>query len=281
LLFIDRKRDLAVLKVASELPPLKLAKECRKGEKVVVIGSPGTGEGMAENSVTDGVLSNHDTKQRGMSWVQYTAATNHGNSGGPVLNGRGEVVCVVCTAAAVPDMTQMFLGVPFWEVAKALEKADALTARDPGQVPAEHDFTVTFSWVGKAAFFASEQMDVLSEVFQVANRNRVDPGKVLGSNPQAVKKLQECDKRHGLFAVLAKSGLPRAAGCKAIREATRDKLRELWELHNEMADWVEHPRGIRDGFFTSKAKDCLAKMNRLLEAIALDLGMDVSLAIQG
>jgi hypothetical protein len=33
--------------------------------------------------------------------------------------------------------------------------------------------------------------------------------------------------------------------------------------------------------FTSKAKDCLAKMNRLLEAIALDLGVDVSLAIQG
>src|SRR5579884_2425319 len=56
----DRTRDLAVLRVATELPPLPIAaKETPKGEKVVVIGSPGTLPGeTADNSITDGLLGN-------------------------------------------------------------------------------------------------------------------------------------------------------------------------------------------------------------------------------
>jgi hypothetical protein len=281
LLFIDRKRDLAVLKVASDLPPLKLAKGWRNGENLVVIGSPGLEEGVSENAVTEGVLSNRETNQRGMSWVQYTAATNHGNSGGPVLNARGEVVCVVCTAAAVRDMTQMFLGIPAWEVQKALDQADTLTAKDPAQVPAESDFIVTYSWVAKATACASDLMDIQSQVFAAAIRNRTDPRTILASNPQIVKKMEALENQHALFAKLAQGGLLKAAANKGIREQTRDRLRDLWELHNEMMSWNENPRGIRDGYFAVKTKECADKMLRLVESIALDLGMDWKLAVQG
>jgi serine protease Do len=90
----DPKTDIAVLKIdAKNLPvlPLGSARDLKVGEWVLAIGSPFG----FENSVTAGVVS---AKGRALPddsfvpFIQTDVAVNPGNSGGPLLNTRGEVV---------------------------------------------------------------------------------------------------------------------------------------------------------------------------------------------
>ena len=90
----DPKTDVAVLKIdAKNLPVVRLGntRDLQVGEWVLAIGSP---YGF-ENSVTAGVVS---AKGRSLPddsmvpFIQTDVAVNPGNSGGPLLNARGEVV---------------------------------------------------------------------------------------------------------------------------------------------------------------------------------------------
>lgn len=86
--------DLALLKVeAHGLPALKfeLKSEVQPGELVFAIGSP---EGL-QNSVSLGVVSSawrQPNPDNPMVYMQTDAPMNPGNSGGPLLNVKGEVV---------------------------------------------------------------------------------------------------------------------------------------------------------------------------------------------
>jgi S1-C subfamily serine protease len=113
----DRLTDLAVLKVnipAGQAPALRLADydEIRVGQKAIAIGMPlATGSNMGLDkspTVTTGVISAKDRSlpiesrtKPGVNdftvenLLQTDAAVNPGNSGGPLLNSRGEVVGVV------------------------------------------------------------------------------------------------------------------------------------------------------------------------------------------
>jgi serine protease Do len=91
----DAQSDVAVLKVsASGLPFLRTgdSKTLKPGQWVVAIGSP---FGL-EHSVTAGIVSavgrNTGGQQRYVPFIQTDVAINRGNSGGPLLNTRGEVV---------------------------------------------------------------------------------------------------------------------------------------------------------------------------------------------
>jgi S1-C subfamily serine protease len=96
----DRSTDVAVLKVdvpQDALTPLPLgdSSKVQVGEPVVAIGNP-LGE---DRTVTAGIVS---AVQRDISSlepgiqipgaIQTDAAINHGNSGGPLINNRGEVI---------------------------------------------------------------------------------------------------------------------------------------------------------------------------------------------
>ncbi|MCC6715893.1 MAG: Do family serine endopeptidase [Gammaproteobacteria bacterium] len=91
---VDLKSDVAVIKIdATHLPTLHIGdpKTLRVGEWVAAIGSP---FGL-ENTVTAGVVS---AKARALPddsyvpFIQTDVAVNPGNSGGPLLNMKGEVV---------------------------------------------------------------------------------------------------------------------------------------------------------------------------------------------
>jgi S1-C subfamily serine protease len=93
----DSKHDIAVLRANISIPNpiLKLgkAKDIQVGEWVLAIGSP---LGL-DNTVTVGIIS---AKDRPMqigdreypNLIQTDAAINRGNSGGPLINLRGEVI---------------------------------------------------------------------------------------------------------------------------------------------------------------------------------------------
>ncbi|HEX5686758.1 MAG TPA: DegQ family serine endoprotease [Ideonella sp.] len=88
----DTRTDVAVVKIeATGLPAVKIGdvNKLRVGEWVMAIGSPFN----LENTVTAGIVS---AKQRDtgdyVPLLQTDVAVNPGNSGGPLLNLRGEVV---------------------------------------------------------------------------------------------------------------------------------------------------------------------------------------------
>ena len=89
----DKELDIALIKIdAAHLPFAKLGESdsLRIGEWVVAIGNP---FGL-EHTVTQGIISAKGRKlDTGVSsFLQTDAAINRGNSGGPLLNLRGEVV---------------------------------------------------------------------------------------------------------------------------------------------------------------------------------------------
>jgi serine protease Do len=91
----DEKSDIALLKIdAKGLPALRLgdSKQLRPGQWVVAIGSP---FGL-DHSVTAGIVSavgrSAGASQQYVPFIQTDVAINQGNSGGPLLNTRGEVV---------------------------------------------------------------------------------------------------------------------------------------------------------------------------------------------
>jgi len=90
----DPKTDVAVIKIeARNLPVVALGntKDLRVGEWVLAIGSPFG----FENTVTAGVVSAKGRSlpdDSAVPFIQTDVAVNPGNSGGPLFNGRGEVV---------------------------------------------------------------------------------------------------------------------------------------------------------------------------------------------
>lgn len=122
----DERTDVALVKIeAAGLPVLRIGdvNRLRVGEWVVAIGSP---FGL-ENTVTAGIVS---AKQRetgsDISFIQTDVAVNPGNSGGPLINIRGEAVGINSQILSpVGSFVGISLAIPIDE---AMRIADQLKA---------------------------------------------------------------------------------------------------------------------------------------------------------
>ncbi len=114
---VDKKSDVAVLKIDAkpeELFPVDFgdARKVSIGEWVLAIGNPF----MLRNTVTTGIVSAKGRRdQMGggdayQDFIQTDAAVNPGNSGGPLVNLRGEVIGV---NSSIYTRTGGFMGVSF------------------------------------------------------------------------------------------------------------------------------------------------------------------------
>jgi len=106
----DRRTDVALVKIeGTNLPSMKIGdpQRLRVGEWVVAIGSP---FGL-ENTVTAGIVSakGRDTGDY-LPFIQTDVAVNPGNSGGPLLNMRGEVIGI---NSQIYSRTGGFMGISF------------------------------------------------------------------------------------------------------------------------------------------------------------------------
>jgi len=131
-LYLDHKKDIAVLKFdpAQKQSPLKslplAAAFPRKGVSVVAIGAP-LGLDM---SVTEGVVSAVRTTEElqttiGLeghdgTWVQTTAAISPGNSGGPLMNKRGEVVAINTLTYTGDNAQSLNFGISSLDIGQAM-----------------------------------------------------------------------------------------------------------------------------------------------------------------
>ncbi len=122
----DTRTDVAMLKIdASRLPALTMGdpNKIRVGEWVVAIGSPFN----LENSVTAGIIS---AKSRNtgeyLPLIQSDVAVNPGNSGGPLINMRGEVIGI---NSQIATLSGAYNGISFAvPIDEAMRVADQLKA---------------------------------------------------------------------------------------------------------------------------------------------------------
>lgn len=106
----DRRTDVALVRIdVSGLPSVTIgdSSRLRVGEWVVAIGSP---FGL-DNTVTAGIVSakGRDTGDY-LPFIQTDAAVNPGNSGGPLLNTRGQVIGI---NSQIYSRTGGFMGISF------------------------------------------------------------------------------------------------------------------------------------------------------------------------
>ncbi|RJG07896.1 DegQ family serine endoprotease [Noviherbaspirillum cavernae] len=123
---VDKRTDVAVVKIeGSNLPRLTIGDpgKLRVGEWVIAIGSP---FGL-ENTVTAGIISAkaRDTGDY-LPLIQTDVAVNPGNSGGPLINMRGEVVGI---NSQIYSRSGGYMGISFAvPIDEAVRVADQLRA---------------------------------------------------------------------------------------------------------------------------------------------------------
>ena len=125
LLYKDKDRDLALLGVATDLPPIRIAEsyKFRKGEDVTVIGNPGVGGKLIlENAISRGIVSSMTTIEK-HSFLQLGIAINPGNSGGPVFDPKGRVIGVVTLKTTLQE--GLAFAIPAQDLIAALGRAES------------------------------------------------------------------------------------------------------------------------------------------------------------
>lgn len=128
------EHDLAVLK-AQKIPDdlfaatLRSTNGLRPGDEVVAVGFPfGIGPSASAGVVSGlGRALAQDGQTKLENLIQFDAAANPGNSGGPLVNGDGEVVGIV-TAILNPSGLRTFAGIGF---AVPIENAAAAAGENP------------------------------------------------------------------------------------------------------------------------------------------------------
>lgn len=127
---VDKRTDVAVVKIdGNNLPRLTIGdpSKLKVGEWVIAIGSP---FGL-ENTVTAGIISAkaRDTGEY-LPLIQTDVAVNPGNSGGPLINMRGEVVGI---NSQIYSRSGGYMGISFAvPIDEAMRVADQL--RTTGKV---------------------------------------------------------------------------------------------------------------------------------------------------
>lgn len=113
LMGVDSNLDIAVIKInAKGLTAVKIADSNKTivGERVVAIGNPSGAGANLTGTVTVGYVSAvdreilfNDTYQK---FIQTDVALNPGNSGGPLLNDRGEIIGIVTLKSLVSSVLE-------------------------------------------------------------------------------------------------------------------------------------------------------------------------------
>ena len=95
---LDPTNDLGLIKLSkpiSSTAKLRDDPDLRLGEMAVNYGFPLTGELSSSAKVTGGAVNSLAGFNNNSAVLQYDAASQHGNSGGPVLDSSGNVIGVV------------------------------------------------------------------------------------------------------------------------------------------------------------------------------------------
>lgn len=122
----DQVRDIAIVKITDEgvkmpgVAELGDSDQLRKGQQVIAIGNPLGKE--FSGTVTSGIVSSVnrelavDESGKTLKYIQTDAAINQGNSGGPLINARGEVIGINTAKIGGTGVEGMGFSIPINEI---------------------------------------------------------------------------------------------------------------------------------------------------------------------
>ena len=108
LISIDDDLDIALLKIDEvKYNPIILENiKVQTGEKVYAIGNA-IGQGI---SIVEGIISDSKREINGNTYIMHSAPVNHGNSGGPLYNSKGQVIGMIVSSRK--DAKNMSYAIP-------------------------------------------------------------------------------------------------------------------------------------------------------------------------
>ena len=95
---LDPANDIGLIKLSEPIPSTATIRgrpDVRLGEKAINYGFPLTGQLSSSAKITSGAVNSLAGYNNNSAFIQYDAASQFGNSGGPVLDASGNVIGVV------------------------------------------------------------------------------------------------------------------------------------------------------------------------------------------
>jgi S1-C subfamily serine protease len=262
LVYEDPAIDLAFLEVDVKLPPLPLALDAvpARGQEIMCIGSPGVGGGqMLSNAIGRGLLGTPAVFE-GQEYLQLDLAVNPGNSGGPVFNMDGKVVGVVTLKAA--HLSGVGFCLPVRSLGTCLERAKALSTSERARVVALHRLRVCAKGLLRAAKVYASAGDLYVAAMNASKAAKENINVGLRKAQAAVDDYLH--QMNGEIMFTVREHAERAARDEALAASSRDRYKELLDLHGKLRDHVQRPSGTLDGYI--EAQKTYAKELRSLEA---------------
>jgi S1-C subfamily serine protease len=105
----DPSNDLALLKIGNKnikfaTPPYAFRSSgVAQAEKVYALGFPAAEAMGQEVKITEGIISSKSGVGNDLSKFQISAAVNHGNSGGPLIDDQGNVIGVIFAKSTIAE----------------------------------------------------------------------------------------------------------------------------------------------------------------------------------
>ncbi|WP_428493504.1 trypsin-like peptidase domain-containing protein [Rhodopila sp.] len=227
------KADMALIRIKAphSLPyvPFGDSDKVRVGDTVIAIGSPFG----FDNSVTAGIISavNRDIMESPFDdYLQTDAAINHGNSGGPLFNTKGEVIGMNSVIFA-PGTGSVGLGfaIPSNDLHFVFERLMKTGEIDAGMLPI---YTQQVTWMLKQALNAPDlQGALVTSVHDDGGKmmhGKIKPGDIILSfNGETVTDPRD----------LARKAAAAAIGSDAALEICQDGVNET--VHVKIHEWPE------------------------------------------
>lgn len=201
--YIDENRDICVaqLKGDEEFEPIALADDLpRKGGKVIALGSPRGLSFSATTGIVSAIREEEEARQQlgrpniEGTWIQVDAALSPGNSGGPLINERGEVVGM-STLASSGSSQNLNFGISIDDIKTGIKKGkdrrltslrDGVAKIDMDEVAPESGEVISRSTIPQSALdsYVERGKDQYSELAKDLRR----------SATKAASKLKEMRK---------------------------------------------------------------------------------------
>jgi serine protease Do len=136
LIAFSRLQDIALLQIPEEdipdeplvsltiAPPVSVS----VSDACFAIGNPGMGRAILSQTVSEGIISSLTRNFSDVLYIQTTAAVNPGNSGGPLLSARGEVIGLITYKAYAQD--NIAFALPPHAIRRFLDNRTAYLAND-------------------------------------------------------------------------------------------------------------------------------------------------------
>jgi S1-C subfamily serine protease len=272
LLYEDSRRDIALLKLETDLSPLKMARsyQFRRGEDITIIGNPGIGGDVTlQNAVTRGILST-ETTLKGQRFYQLGASVNPGNSGGPAIDSHGDVIGIV-TAKAREEEAISFC-IPVEDLTKAM---NGLESADDGRLARcekRHNLGAVFRRLRKVCQTYSSALETYAATMKRVMElgGKPDDGiraafQVIGDQPLSFDR--------ALIDAEVKSEMTRLLQDLDVGADLRSDFRDLWSAYIDLRSYVAQPRGPVQNFFVTviQLKD---RLEHALKGIEVGLGIE-------